>query len=87
MQRKGWPTTLCVIVFGFVHLVYHAHAVAFVLALLLGHPDMNAGCAIEGVARALDWAWGVAGLFFRPLRVLRGALIQKPGPGVNALVA
>ena len=53
MEQKGWPTVLCVIVFGFLHLVYHAHAVALILALLLGHPEMREGFSKEGVVRAL----------------------------------
>ena len=43
--------------------MYHAHAVAFVLAFLLGHPDMCAEFTNEGVARALERARGVAAFF------------------------
>eukprot|EP00959_Pyramimonas_sp_CCMP1952_P156855 3280444-Pyramimonas_sp.AAC.1 len=84
LSMKGFHPTLVIFLFGFLHLLYHGQAIAFMLGLMLSspaiHPSMSADEASSApVVEALREMWMCTRDFFSNKRIFRRALISIEG--------
>ena len=86
LRLKGFRDEVVLFFFWWLHLLYHCDSVAYVIALILAHPDLHPGLTIgmlcersvelDSVCEALAGIWLQVEGFFKHTRVFQGTLLD-----------
>ena len=82
LSNKRFGMAQCLLICGFLHILYWDHAVAYALSLIIKHPSLCpcdvASLDVDAWCIALKWVGAKVEEKFQNLRVHKGKLILKP---------